>query len=65
METMAVKQKAMHRANKKYLLIDSSKLFIKGFCSFIKSDDFDGILCNQDTMIPIDSIPNNFIVVEE
>ena len=65
METKAVKQKAMHRANKKYLLIDSSKLFIKGFCSFIKSDDFDGILCNQDTMIPVDSIPNNFIVVEE
>ncbi len=64
METMAVKQKAMQRANKKYLLIDSSKLHIKGFCSFIKSDDFDGILCNQDSMIPLDLIPNNFTIVE-
>ena len=64
MDTMAVKQKAMTRSLKKFLLIDSSKLHVKGFCSFINSDDFDGIVCNQDPMIPLDSITDNFIIVE-
>ena len=40
MDTMAVKQKAMSLSAQKYLLIDRSKIAIKGFCSFIDSDDY-------------------------
>lgn len=63
MDTMAVKQKAMELSVQKYLLCDSSKLKVKGFCSFINSDDFDAIICNQDPDIMEEDIPNNFILV--
>lgn len=65
MDTMAVKQKAMNLAVKKYLLADSSKLSIKGFCSFISSDDFDAIICNKVSSMNLEEIPNNYILVEE
>lgn len=63
MDTMAVKQKAMNLSVKKYMLIDSSKIFVKGFCSFISSNDFDAIICNQDECINEEDLPNNFILV--
>lgn len=64
METMAVKEKAMKLSMKNYLLIDSSKLFVKGFCSFITSSDFDAIICNNDNVIDYNELPENFIIVE-
>ncbi len=64
MDTMAVKQSAMNLAVNKYLLVDSSKLSIKGFCSFISSDDFDAVICNDDEKINLEDIPNNYILVK-
>lgn len=64
MDTMAVKQKAMSLSVQKYLLIDSSKLSIKGFCSFIPSDDFDAVICDQGVDVDWDTLPENYILVE-
>ena len=64
MDTMAVKQKAMNLSVKKYMLIDSSKMFVKGFCSFISINDFDAIICNNDDCINKEDLSNNFILVE-
>lgn len=64
MDTMAVKQSAMNLAVNKYLLVDSSKLSIKVFCSFISSDDFDAVICNDDEKINLEDIPNNYILVK-
>ena len=63
MDTMAVKQKAMSLSAQKYLLIDSSKIAIRGFCSFIDSDDFDAIICNQSKELDVESLPENYILV--
>lgn len=64
MDTMAVKQKAMDQADKKYLLIDSSKFEVKGFCSFLSSSDFDGVICNSSQEIPEEELPDNYILVD-
>ncbi|TQQ84902.1 DeoR/GlpR transcriptional regulator [Peptacetobacter hominis] len=63
MDTMAVKQKAMNLSVRKYLLADSSKLSVKGFCSFISSDDFDAVICNVDENISEEELPDNYILV--
>lgn len=63
MDTMSVKQKAMSLSVKNYMLIDSSKIFVKGFCSFINSLDFDAIICNTDECINEEELSNNFILV--
>lgn len=65
MDTTAVKQKAMTLSVKNYLLIDSSKLYIKGFCSFIDTGDFDAIICNDDISIDKELLPHNFILVNQ
>lgn len=65
MDTMAVKQQAMNLAVKKYMLIDSSKIFVRGFCSFIGTNDFDAVICNKDECMNEEDLPNNFILVEE
>ena len=65
MDTMAVKQKAMNLSVKKYMLIDSSKFFVKGFCSFISSNDFDAIICNRDSSINEDDLGYNYILVDD
>ena len=62
MDTMAVKEKAMELSVKKFLLMDSSKLYVKGFYSFISSKDFDAVICNDDEAINHDEIPENFIL---
>ncbi len=64
MDTMAVKQKAMQLASTNYLLVDDSKSNVKGFCSFISSDDFDIIISNRSDKYNIDDLPENFILVE-
>ena len=63
-DTMAVKQKAMSLSVKNYLLIDSSKVSVKGFCSFIKSDDFDAVICNNDPMFNEEELPHNYILLD-
>lgn len=64
MDTMAVKQKAMSLALKSYLLVDSSKYSIKGFCSFISTDDFDAIISDDNISYTEDEIPDNFIFLK-
>lgn len=46
-ETLDVKRAAMENSDKKYLLIDASKLNVRGFCKFAHVDEFDKIICNQ------------------
>lgn len=65
MDTMAVKQKAMSLSVKKYMLLDSSKIFVKGFCSFIGSGEFDAVICNRDERIREEELPDNFILAEK
>ncbi len=65
MDTMAVKQKAMQQALKKYLLIDSSKSKVKGFCSFISSDEFDAVISNVDEQLHEEELPNNYVLVSK
>lgn len=64
MDTTAIKQQAISQSVKNYLLVDTSKFEVKGFCSFINSDDFDAVICNKDERIDEEEIPNNFIIVE-
>lgn len=63
LETMAVKDKVMKLAMKNYLLIDASKLNVKGFYSFIDCTDFDAVICNDDIKINKEELPENFILV--
>ncbi|WP_294729721.1 DeoR/GlpR family DNA-binding transcription regulator [uncultured Faecalibaculum sp.] len=63
LDTMAIKQKAMDKAQKKYLLADSSKLSIKGFCSFTDTDAFDAVFCDDGAQLGPDMIPDNCILV--
>lgn len=65
MDTMNIKEQAMKNAVKSYLLIDSSKLSVKGFYSSVKSSDFDAVICNEDPEIRDSDLPDNFILVEE
>lgn len=46
-ETLDVKRAAMENSDKKYLLIDASKLNVRGFCKFASLDEFDKIICNK------------------
>lgn len=61
MDTMIIKQKAMERAEKKYLLADSSKLSVKGFCSFTDTDAFDAVICDDAVELDPEAIPDNCI----
>ena len=63
-DTTAVKMKAMELAIKNYLLIDSSKLAVKGFYSFKSCSDFDAIICNSDPEVNEETLPDNFILTE-
>lgn len=46
-ETMMIKKTAIENADHSYLLIDSSKFNVNGFCKFSKLDEFDKIICNR------------------
>ncbi|MCF0107280.1 MAG: DeoR family transcriptional regulator, partial [Holdemanella sp.] len=65
METMDIKNQVLKQSVNKYLLIDSSKLHIKGFCSFIDSNDFDAIICDGKANLNEDDVPLNYIIVDE
>ncbi len=63
LETMAIKAQALLLTNHKYLLVDASKLAVKGFYSFGEFEDFDVIICNEDPSINKEEIPGNFILI--
>lgn len=63
METMLIKEKAMGLAVKKYLLLDDSKLSIRGFYTFVNTFDFDAIICNNSENVNEEELPDNFIIV--
>lgn len=62
-ETMTVKEIAMRQALKKYLLIDASKLCVKGFYGLMKLQDFDVVLCNAAQEMQLEDVPDNFLFV--
>ena len=62
-ETMMVKEKAMEQSMNNYLLIDSSKLSVKGFYNFSKLSNFDAIICNEFEGMDNVELPDNFIIV--
>jgi DeoR/GlpR family transcriptional regulator of sugar metabolism len=58
-ESLMMKHIALQNANKRYLLIDSSKLEKKGFFKITETSAFDAVFCNQcNTVTPV---PDNFI----
>lgn len=62
-ETPAIKNKAIELAVKKYLLIDVSKFKVKGFYSFSSCDKFDAIFCNDNINLDKETIPQNFVLI--
>lgn len=63
LDTMMIKEKAMELSVKSYLLMDSSKLNIRGFYSFVGQDAFDAVICNDCEKFEKEEMPDNFIVV--
>lgn len=53
----------MKNSNHSYLLIDDSKLFVKGFCKFTNAAAFEQIFCNT---LPeaVENLPENLCFVE-
>ena len=53
----------MKNSNHSYLLIDDSKLFVKGFCKFTNADAFEQIFCNR-LDETVENLPDNMKFVE-
>jgi DeoR family fructose operon transcriptional repressor len=64
LDTMAVKAAAMRVSTSNVLLLDSSKLYIKAFCSLISSSAFDFMICNNDSSLVQENLPANFLLVD-
>lgn len=62
MATRELKEIAIRNSNHKYLLIDDSKLFVKGFCKFTNTDVFDRVYCNESEELP-ELLPENYCIV--
>ncbi len=61
MQTRELKEIAMKNSLHNYLLIESNKLNVKGFCRFAQTDDFDAVYT---TYVSGDiQLPDNFVVV--
>lgn len=60
-ETRELKNIAIENSKHSYLLIDSSKLGVNGFCKFKPLEAFDAIYCNQTETAG--DFPENFILV--
>ncbi len=63
MDTMLIKEKAMEQSVKKHLLIDASKLNVRGFYNFVSSSVFDAVFCNDCEGLGRQELPDNFILV--
>ena len=64
LNTMAVKAAAMRVSTSSVLLLDSSKLYIKAFCSLISTTAFDFMICNNDPSLIQENLPANFLLVD-
>ncbi|MDD3049110.1 MAG: DeoR/GlpR family DNA-binding transcription regulator [Bacilli bacterium] len=62
METRELKKIAMENSNHSYLLLDDSKIGIKGFCKLVKTDTFNHVFCNY--FETDEEIPDNFILIK-
>lgn len=62
MESLIMKKIAMENSEHNYLLIDSTKMDMRGFYKFKTIDSFDAVICN--TFSTELSIPDNFILVK-
>lgn len=62
METREIKKIAMNNSIHNYLIIDDSKLFIKGFCIIDTIEKFEAIFCNKSKTIP-EYLTDNMILV--
>lgn len=63
METREIKKIAMNNSNHQYLIIDDSKLYIKGFCIIDSTERFEKIFCNKSKTIP-EILPDNVVLVD-
>lgn len=63
MDTLAIKETAMQLSHKNYLLVDSSKLMVKGFCRHHGFEAFNAILCDQTALINQENSPEQLILV--
>ncbi|MFR5078086.1 MAG: hypothetical protein ACLTDX_08635 [[Clostridium] innocuum] len=52
----------MELSNHNYLLIDDSKLHVKGFCTFAQLDEFEDVFINRTT--GMETLPDHFIAVK-
>ena len=64
LETMSVKAAAIRVSTSSVLLLDSSKLYVKAFCSLISMNVFDFVICNDDPALNQDTLPENFMLVD-
>ena len=60
-ETLAIKEVAMAQSSKTFLLTDSSKASVKGFCSFSMTNKIDHVICDKG--LQIDDLPEHYILV--
>lgn len=63
MNTREMKQIAMENAHHNYLLIDHTKLWIKGFCKFTSANHFEKIFCDA-CGESTEELPENFVLVK-
>ena len=62
MATRELKRIAMELSNHNYLLIDDSKLHVKGFCTFAQLDEFEDVFINRTT--GMETLQDHFIAVK-
>lgn len=62
MGTREIKKIAMENSNHNYLLVDETKIGVKGFCKFVETAQFEKIYCNY--FETEEKIPDNFILVK-
>ncbi len=63
LDTMMVKEQVLGQSVHNYLLVDSSKLSVRGFYSFTPSIRFDAVVCDAAGIGSQQQLPENFILV--
>lgn len=62
LQTLEIKKQAMKNSLNSYLLVDHSKVGVKGFCNFETLDKFDGILIDETTELLENGLENLILV---
>lgn len=62
LHTLEIKKQAMKQSLHHYLLVDHSKVGVKGFCNFEKLDQFDGILIDETNELRDNTLDNLILV---